>query len=154
MAEPAEIEAFSGEDGDTSWIPGHVSDAEAIAAVRRADACSAPFAELEGVGAGELRVSRGGGATPTTRPTTSAGSAAARATGGRGVDGRRAVTQQSGACASGSGQIVTSATISAAKGGRWEEPMLDYRLGCEDDDDRLVYPASADPDGRCGCGEG
>jgi hypothetical protein len=49
--------AFPGYDGDDWWIPGHVGDAEAIAAARRCD--GGGLEELEGIGDDELCVTRG-----------------------------------------------------------------------------------------------
>ncbi|MDA8359839.1 MAG: hypothetical protein M0Z95_26870 [Actinomycetota bacterium] len=47
---------------------------------------------------------------------------------------------------------MTNETTSAAD--EPDQEMVDYRLGCEDDDGRPVFPGCADPDGRCGCGQG
>ena len=49
--------AFPGYDGDDRWIPGHVGDAEAIAAARRCD--GGGLEELVGIGDDELCVTRG-----------------------------------------------------------------------------------------------
>ena len=68
------------------------------------------------------------------------------------MDIGRTVTEQSGACAGRRDPVVTNETISALD--EPDQPMPDYRLGCEDDDGRPVLPACADPDGRCGCGQG
>ena len=51
--------AFPGEDGDSWWIAGHVSDAEAIAAARHCDGEGLCGAELEDIGDDELCVTRG-----------------------------------------------------------------------------------------------